>query len=75
LPSGAVDLLCLEKAQETSISGPATVVYIVTGSARISDGKAAQELSAGNLIVPEGDCTIANTAEQRLVCLRFQTGG
>jgi hypothetical protein len=75
LPSGAVDLLCLEKAQETGVTGAGTVLYIVTGSARVTDAKGTQDLSAGNLLVPEGDCTVANAAEQRLVCLRFETGG
>ena len=73
LPTGGVDLLCLESAQETTAKGPSTVLYIVTGSARITDGQTTQELSAGNLLVPDGDCTIANAAEQRLVFLRFQT--
>ena len=73
LPGGAADLLCLEAAQELSVRGPRTALYIVTGSARITDGKSTQELTAGHLFLPQGDCTLANPAEQRLVCLRFQT--
>ncbi len=73
MPAGAVDLLCLESAQELPVAGPSTVLYVVTGAARVSDGKNTRDLSAGHLFVPEGDCTLTNTAEQRLVCLRFQT--
>lgn len=74
LPSGSVDLLCLERAQELSLTGPPRVLYVVTGSAKVTDTQTTVDLPAGHLAAPEGDCTITNAGEQRLVCLRFGGG-
>ncbi len=74
LPGGAVDLLCLEPRQQFPVSGPAVALYVVTGTARLADAKGAIEATPGHLLSPQGDCTLANATEQRLVCLRFQIG-
>lgn len=69
LPSFVCDLLCLEPGQELSGAGPCAY-YVVVGSGALK-ASATQELSMGQLITCENGekHTVANTSEQRLICL------
>jgi hypothetical protein len=69
-PLGA-DLLCLESGQQLSV--PAGLLYIVTGSASISQNGGATGMAAGQLMAVAENAAIVNDSQQRLVCLSFQT--
>jgi len=70
-----VDLICMEAGQkDRSADGPCAY-YVVTGSASIAVGKAAQALPAGHVahLAPDEHHTISNAGEGRLICLMFRT--
>jgi quercetin dioxygenase-like cupin family protein len=66
-----VELLCLEPGQEARVSAGMWTYYVVTGTATVTAGEQAGELTPGQMAVTQaGEAhTIANAGEARLVCL------
>lgn len=68
-----VELLCMEPGQKVQARRGQWTYYVITGEATIT-GKDTSALPTGQLAAgaPDEKHTIANTGEQRLVCLAIE---
>ena len=71
-PSAAIDMLCLEAGQQLALPKGDWTVYVVTGTAALSDGSQRMDVPTGHLAAPPADrLTLDNPGEGRLICLAF----
>ncbi|HUS46709.1 MAG TPA: cupin domain-containing protein [Phycisphaerae bacterium] len=65
------ELLCMEPGQHRKIDRGQWAYYVITGAATITIHDKTSDLSAGQFaaVGPGEPHTVANAAEQRLVCL------
>jgi len=68
----AADLLCLEKGQELSPGKAPAVLYVIAGTAAISQGGQQTRLPMGQVVRTDGACTLVNIGEQRVICLAMK---
>jgi len=66
-----IEALCMEPGQEVKSASADRAYYVVTGSATVTCGGVSTIVPAGQMAVSAGaeTHTVANSAEQRLVCL------
>ena len=69
-----VELLCMEPGQKVQAKCGQWTYYVITGKATVTAGKDKSAVPTGQLAAgaPDETHTIANTGEQRLVCLAIE---
>ena len=69
-----VELLCMEPGQKLQTNRGQWTYYVITGKATVTSGKDKSAVPTGQLAAsaPDEKHTIANTGEQRLVCLAIE---
>ncbi len=69
-----MELVCMEPAQQLDVDSGCWVYYVVKGIARLTGGGEKDELAAGHMATLRKNepHTIANAAQQRLVCIAIK---
>jgi uncharacterized cupin superfamily protein len=69
------ELLCLEPGQKTKTLAGEWVYYVITGTASLTAGKRTEQLAMGGVahVGADESHTLANPAENRLICLAVGT--
>jgi mannose-6-phosphate isomerase-like protein (cupin superfamily) len=69
------EILCMEPGQQLNVTAGEWTYYVVTGGATLTTDGKDSNLSTGQFaaVGPKEPHTLANAAEQRLVCLAVTT--